>query len=354
MEVMKITLESTHDSTQWDTLLAKTSYGTIFHTWKWLKIVEKHTKTKLYPLIGFKGTNPICLLPIFYQKKGFLKLVLSPPTGAGVLYLGPLIIDYENMKQGKRESTLFEFLKAADKFFFSGLNANYVKIRSPPGLLDSRQFLWAGYIVNPAYTFTLDLTKSLDTIKGNFHKEFRRDIDRTLERGVSVEEGSKPDLDLLYSSVTKRLGRKGVELDIPKDYLYELFQHFFPQHLKIFVAKYKGEKIGGVVLICYNNTVSAWIGSTKTNLTSIYPNDLIHWEAIKWAKENGFKFYEIMDTGSDRNLSAYKIQLNPDLSIWFLATKYSSKIFYITGKLYGLAYKRIESTKLHKFKGDLD
>ncbi len=351
---MSMTLKIATDPNQWDKLLLKAPHRTIFHTWEWLKIVEKHTKTKLYPIIGFKGTNPIGIFPVFYQKKGFFRSVLSPPTGAGVLYLGPLIIDYENMKQGRKESTLFELLTATDKFIFSELNAKYIKIRSPPRLLDSRPFIWAGYTTDPAYTFTLNLTKNLDSLRDGFDKEFRRNIDRTLERGVSVEEGSMQDLDLLYSSVSRRLNRKGVGLNIPKDYLHELFQHFFPQNLRIFIAKYKGEKIGGIVLICYNNTVSAWIGSPKTDLPSIYPNDLIHWEAIKWAKRNGFKFYDIMDTGFDRNLSAYKMQLNPDLSIWFLATKYSSGASRMTGKLYGLAYRLIGSKRLHRLKGDSD
>ena len=45
----------------WDSLIASSPFGTIFHTLGWLRIAEKYTKSKLYPLIGMKGDN-ICLL----------------------------------------------------------------------------------------------------------------------------------------------------------------------------------------------------------------------------------------------------------------------------------------------------
>ena len=333
MEVMKITLESTHDSTQWDTLLAKTSYGTIFHTWKWLKIVEKHTKTKLYPIIGFKGTNPIGIFPIFYQKKGFFKLILSPPYKTALVYLGPLIIDYENMKQGKRESTLFEFLKAADKFFLSNLEGNYLRITSAPGLFDSRPFLWKGYKVETLYTLDVDLTKSSDALWESFDKILRKNINGSLERGISVEKGSLNDMDFIFDLVTKRLEERGIQVNTidsafhpDKSYLHDIYNSFYPQNLKVFIARYKGERIGGLLALSYNNRAMAWIGTPKINMKNVYPNDLIHWEAIKWAKENGFQCYEIMDSGYSQPLCDYKSQFSPSPSIYFSCTKYSSNI----------------------------
>jgi hypothetical protein len=38
-----------NEGKSWDRMVEASTYGTIFHTWKWLKIIEKHTKSKLYP-----------------------------------------------------------------------------------------------------------------------------------------------------------------------------------------------------------------------------------------------------------------------------------------------------------------
>src|SRR5271157_2170551 len=337
---MEVSLKIADDAKQWDTLLARASYRTIFHTWKWLKIVEKDTNTKLYPLIGFKGTDPIGIFPLFYQKKGFLKIVLSPPKQSAP-YLGPLIIDYESMKQGKRESTLFEFLKAVDHFIFSELKCTHSRIRSSSGLLDSRPFLWNGYEVEPMYTLILDLGKNLDDIWESFDKVLRKNINGTLKERVSVEEGSIEDLDFLHSSIIKRLKEKGFEQSKNKSYLYDIFKSFFPQNLRIFIAKYEGERVGGLLVTSYDNKVSALFGTPKITMKGIYPNDLIHWEAIKLAKENGFRYYELVDTGEFQRLCTYKSQFNPNLSVWFSATKYSSRSVKFIQKSYTLARKKL-------------
>jgi hypothetical protein len=343
-----INIQIADDPVQWDSLLSRISYRTIFHNWKWLKLTEKHTHTKLYPLIGFNGTTPVGLFPIFYQKKGFFKLVFSPPSGAGVLYLGPLIIDYESMKQGKRESTLFEFLKAVDNFISSKLHANYVRIRSSPGLSDSRPFSWEGYEIKPFYTLMVDLTKDPDALWGNLDKEARRQISKASKEGVSVEEGVLEDLDFLQSSLDRRLNEQGSSSNITKPYLHDLFESFFPQNLKIFIAKYKGEKIGGLIILSYGNRAYFWVGGSKTNLKGIYPNDLVHWETMKWAKQSGLRYYEVMDSGDSMRLSNYKSQFNPDLSAWFSATKYSPSVTQIPAKLYHLAHKEIKSLNILK------
>ncbi len=338
---MTITLQIATNSEKWNGLLQKAPHRTIFHTWEWLKIVEKHTKTKLYPIIGFKGTNPIGIFPVFYQKKGFLKLVLSPPYKTALVYLGPLIIDYENMKQGRKESTLFELLTATDKFFVSNLKGNYIRITSAPGLLDSRPFIWEGYKVESLYTLDVDLNKNLDTIWESFDKVVRKNINNSLEKGVSIEEGSLQDLDRIYTLLTRRLENRGIQINTTesafhpdKSYLHNIYKSFFPQNLRIFIAKYKGDTIGGLLVLCNYNKSLAWFGTPKIDIKNIYPNDLIHWEAIKWAKENGLSCYEIMDSGHSQQLCSYKSQFNPSPSIYFSCIKYSSNIAKVARVLY--------------------
>ena len=100
---------------EWSKLEENLQQGTIFHTWKWLKIVEKHTRSKLYPIIGVKGTAIIGFYPLFYQKTFLFRFVFSPPPRVAVPYLGPIIIDYDELKQDKKESTFIEFQKKSGR-----------------------------------------------------------------------------------------------------------------------------------------------------------------------------------------------------------------------------------------------
>ena len=107
---MDIKIANESDSKKWDSIVENSPHGTIFHTWKWLKIVEKHTKTGLYPLIGLKGEAPVGIFPLYYKKQ-LIKIVFSPPPKALLLYLGPIIVNYDKLKQSKVESTYIKFQK---------------------------------------------------------------------------------------------------------------------------------------------------------------------------------------------------------------------------------------------------
>ena len=43
---MEITIASDADQPLWDDIVVNSSEGTLFHTWKWLKIMEKHNSKK--------------------------------------------------------------------------------------------------------------------------------------------------------------------------------------------------------------------------------------------------------------------------------------------------------------------
>ena len=318
---------------EWNNLVDKCPYATIFHTWNWLKIAEKHTKSRLYPLVGLKSTTPISIYPVFLQKRGLVRLAFSPPPKVGLLYLGPLIVDYDQLKQSKRESTFIGFQREVDAFIFSELNVNYFRVRSSPGLSDSRPFRWTRYEIEPFYTYMLNLDKGGDYVWNQFNKQLRVDIKKTEREGVSVEESDKKGLEFLHSSIFRRFEEQGLKSSIPEDYLFELYDSFHPQNMKVFVAKYRGETVGGQIALCYRDRVSLWVGVPKTTLKGIYPNDLVQWEVMKWACENGFKRYEIMDSGHNPRLRHFKAKYNPQLEVFFSSVKYSSPVFKGLDKL---------------------
>jgi len=312
------------DKECWNDIVENSPQGTIFHTWKFLKIMEKHTNSKLYLIIGMRGTTPIGIYPLFFQEKKFLRLVFSPPPHCAALYLGPVIIDYDKLKQSKKESIFTSFQKKVDEFISSKLKADYVLISTSPGLLDSRPFKWTGYNVRPSYSYLIDLSNGADYVWKQLTKHLRQSINKTKKEGVSIEEGSKEDLEAIYNLLSERYKEQERIVTVPKRYLFDLYDSFHPENLKIFVAKYKGEIRTGTIDIWYKDKVTAWIGSTKTYLRGISPNDLLFWETIRKGCEHGFKQYEIIGAAGNRRLHSYYSKCNPEPLLWFSARKYSS------------------------------
>jgi len=320
---MELKIAKKDDRELWNELVEKSPHGTIFHTWKFLKIIEKHTNSKLYPIIGMKGTTPIGVYPLFLQKKFFTRIVLSPPSKALLLYLGPAIVNYDKLKQSKKESTSVEFQRKVNEFLESEINYNYVRVRTSPGLIDSRPFLWTDYKVEPLYTYIIDIEKGPEYVWKNFNKQVRIDINKTKREGVKVEIGDKTELEFIRKSVASRFIEQGLRSGDYSKYLSDLYKSY-SENMKIFVGRYNNEYAGGLTLLCYKDKVSLWIGIPKTELQGIYPNDLIVWESIKWACENGYK---IMAAGHDPRLRHFKSKFNPELSLWYSAEKYSSSIY---------------------------
>lgn len=333
---MTITLKICEDLSEWDSILEKSPHGTLFHTWKFLKIMEKHTKSRLYPLVGLKGTTPIGVYPLFFQKKYFLRLVFSPPPHVAVPYLGPAIADYDKMKQSRKESTFIGLQKKVDEFILDKLKPHYIYLSSPPGLLDSRPFRWTSYKVNMLYDYTLDLRSGKESVWNNMKSSLRNDIKRMRKKRLCVENGSKDELLYIYDSTTKRYEEQGRIATVSKEYLLDVYNEFHPKNLKVFVARYNGENVGGMITINHKRKLYCWVGITKSKLKGIQSNDLVQWEALKWACENGHEYYEMMGAGVER-LCRYKSKLNPELSVCFSAVKYPSHI----SKVMQLVYSNI-------------
>jgi len=310
------------DEREWKKLEGNPQHGTIFHTWEWLKIVERHTNMELYPIIGMKDTTVVGIYPIFLHKR-LLRSVFSPPPWVAVPYLGPVILEYEKLKQDKKEFIFIEFQRSVDEFIREEMRAHYSLIKTAPGILDARPLKWNGYIVEPIYNYVIDLRKGADSIFKNFKKKLRQNINRAKRRGISVEEGSKEDLEWIYETIVTRYEEQNRKTSLSKGYLIDLFNTFHPQNMKIFVAKYNGELIGGMIDFYYKNKVTSWLGNVKSNVGGMSPNELLQWEAIKHANKCGMEYYEEIGANTER-LCHYKSKYNPNLLLCFSAKKYNT------------------------------
>jgi lipid II:glycine glycyltransferase (peptidoglycan interpeptide bridge formation enzyme) len=323
----------------WDDLVFSSPQGTIFHTIAWLKLAKEQSNAEFVPLMFYRGTQIVAIFPLFIQKQGMIRVALSPPSKSYMLYLGPIIANYESLKQDKKETTYIEIQNELDNYIFKIKGCKFARIRTSPGLYDSRPLIWSGYTVDPNYTYRIDLTQGIDHVWENFEHKLRVKINKTLKEGVTVRSGDKEDLEFIHDSLFKRYQEQGLNSQNYYKYLLAIYNQFYPENFKIFIAEYKEQRVGGAIYLCFKNIMYSWVGKPKTDLVGISPNDLIHWEAIKWAQTNGLEYYEIMDGGDNPRLRHFKAKYNPDLVIWYSATNYSSIVYKIGEKLFNLIKK---------------
>lgn len=317
---IELKIAGEEDSVLWDKIVESSPQGTLFHTWKCLKIIEKHSKTKLYPLIVLRGVEPIGSIPFFYQKKLGMKLLFCPPPHVALPRLGPLIVDYDKLKLSKKETTLKDFQNKIDEFIFNEIKPDFVTLTSG-NLGDFRPYQWGGYSVEPTYNYIFNLDNELDKIWSNIKKNTKQDIERSRKRDYKVREGTKEDMEFIYGLLLERYSQQNRKVNVPLDYLLEMFDSFHPNNLRVFVVENNGKIITGSIEVYYNDSVITWIGNSKSDS---HATDLLTWECLKWAHDYGYKKYIIMGAAGVERLHSFYSKFNPDLIVSFSAKKYKS------------------------------
>jgi lipid II:glycine glycyltransferase (peptidoglycan interpeptide bridge formation enzyme) len=339
---MELKIASDNDEMEWNNIVEDSPNGTMFHTWKWLKLMEKHSSRKIagiqtvanfYPVFIVEKNVPIGIFPLYFFKHPAFNSCYSPPQNMEVLYLGPLFSDLKTMKEEKKQIFFVDVQKEIDLFMKNKLKSNFILINTPPGFEDSRSFQWAGYTAIPRYTYYINLNDGKEKIWDNLSRTLKQDINKVKKKGIHVDIGSRNDVEFIYDFHKKRN-----RIRSNKEYLLDIFDHFAPKNLTVFVAKHGNEPLSGVITLCHKNKVYFWVGTPRVSYEGTTPNTYIYWEAINWAIENGYEIFEIM--GADEfTLFPYKRKYNGKI-VQFYQMKWVSPVFNVFSSIYYSLKKR--------------
>lgn len=324
---MYVTVASDIDQGIWDEIVRTSDEGTFFHTWKWLKILERHSVKKifsrpykgvLYPLIVWEGEEIIGLLPVFFFDSKFFKITVSPPYCVEYQNLGPIMKKSSIPNKSHRKQNIFlEFHNTLDNFLKKELKSNAISIISSPGISDPRPFLWSGYRVTPQFTNIFDLKEGEQRLWENVNQSVRKSVNKATKNGIIVEKGSKSDIGVLFNLLENRN-----RIHSTKSFLPDIFENFYPDNLNFFIAKKDGVVLTGIINILYKNKMSVWVGSPKASVDGTSPNYILHWETMRWACNNNFDIFEIM-SANESTTFPFKSKFNPEIVPYYLLKWYS-------------------------------
>jgi hypothetical protein len=339
---MELKIAEDCDRKLWDAIVNSSQNGSITYSWEWLRLVEKYSyiqiasiksRSKLYPLILIENEKPAGIYPLFIFKSCLSIFCYSPPPNVNLLYLGPLMPDIDSMTQEKKQIFLQDAQVLVDGFIKKDQKSNYIQINTPPEFNDCRLFKWGGYSTEPHYTYYIDLSAGTDQIWKGFNRSLRYYIDKAKKEGITVTEGSREDAFHIYEMLKARGRVRSL-----KGYLGEVFDQFFPDNIKVFVAKAGSEHLTGIITIIERDKVSFWIGAPRCSYKGLSPNELVLWEAILWAGKHGYKTFEIQ--GADEySLFPFKRKFNGKI-VPYYEMKWRSLSLNLFSSLYRLLKKK--------------
>ncbi|MDW7731749.1 MAG: GNAT family N-acetyltransferase [Methanolobus sp.] len=251
----------------------------------------------------------MCVIPLFFRNMHGVKVVFSPPPQTGIPYLGFVISQrFDSMKQSKREQRMYEMGELFTEEI-NRLGANYVSILLAPSFTDIRPFKCNGFLIDPLYTFVIDLQKPLEDILNEFNVSKRKIIKKMENSDMRLVEEN--DVSLLFDLSVQRYDEQGLKFPLTsKEYVREL-QRFYPDQIKVYYIKDSDDNILGAVMTTEHRRVTLWIGSVKPD-TKVPVNEFMYWEFIKKSKAENYELLELGGADIPR-LCAFKSQFNPGI-----------------------------------------
>lgn len=146
--------------------------------------------------------------------------------------------------------------------------------------------------VGPTATVKIDLSKETDELLAGMKKATRKHIRRGLREGVIVREGMEQDLDTFYQLLCATAQRQGFT-PYPRDFFLEKWRVFRPHgHVKLFIAEYDGEAVSAHLIVSFGEILLSKYAGWSGRYGKYRPNEVLDWEVIKWAKTNGYRYYD--------------------------------------------------------------
>lgn len=214
--------------------------------------------------------------------KNFLAQVIFNPLIAGLNYAyiprGPVLMG-DNIEREEFFNKLSEV--SSKKTVFFEIEAQKPIKSLAPLKKEARQ---------PLKTLFLDLTKEDNEMFSSFHKTLRYHIRLAERKGVKIKNDSSPEnfLSLLPKTSTRQKFKNW-----PDSYYKKLWQTLAPYKGVEVLSAYKDNKlISSNLYVFFGSRVTYLYGCSDYNKRQLMAPHLLHWEAIKKFKNEGFKEYD--------------------------------------------------------------
>ena len=266
---------------------------------RWDTYVQGHPESRFCHLFGYRCLKEVYGYSPFYfafQKREQLVGVL-PAFETSSLFFGRRLISQPFSEYGgllldpDLDSHDFEELLQHVKTFIANRDLRGLEMHGRSGVVQD----WPNYLTksNDQSLAFLPLDRPLDEIWNKvITYQVRKAVQKAERADVEVieradEETIVRDFYPLYLSSMKRLGVP------PHGIQYYLHcRAAFGDRMKIFWALYKGKPISGLLGFSCGKRVSIINIVSDESFWEIRPNDLIHWEYIKWAHAAGFQYFD--------------------------------------------------------------
>lgn len=314
------------DRTQWSNFVHQHHKGNVFQT---PEIYDVYTQTFGYTpqVLGLVHDKQLIglLLWVVIREKG----IKSKFSARSIIQGAPLVKDD---KPEYMEALLEAYEKQRDK------KVIYTQIRNHFEMLTVNDaFQKYGYRFKSHLNFIISL-ESIDAVWNRIGKGRIKQIKKAEKNGLYVDvygPGKVNDecLNLGYDIIKSvyqhaKLPLVGIE---------QIHAMNRQKLLVLFVVRdVAGNMLGCRFGLLYNNSIYGWYAGSCSKYYSLYPNDILIWETLKWGIENGYTTFDYGGAGEPNKpygVRAFKQQMGGALVNYGRYEKIHRCVMYWIGVL---------------------
>lgn len=291
-----------------------------FHTAEALTVLDDYADGDLHLFAGYKGQNPVALLPVFVQRRSVGSIVTSPPPGLSVPRLGPILMP-ASPKRSKRERLNRRFAEhVVDELGLSGSRTLFRMIGNT-NYTDPRPYRWADFEVGTFFTYTLDIDEqSADELISNCSKSLRREIRDVRELDVTVDAEGISGAKAVYEQTVDRYDQQDKEFSLSWPYVRDLVDAL-DERVRTYIARAPdGAFLSGITVLYSNDAAYFWQGGARGEYDGTTVNSYLHWRIVEDLIEEppveSVMSYDLMGANTDR-ICQYKSKFGASLEPYY-------------------------------------
>lgn len=283
------------DAGDFNKYIQNSPYSSIYQTFEWGEI----KKTDGWSVIRFIIRDNEKIIGAF---SALTKKV--PMLNSAYMYIprGP-VINYNSITKSAVLKIIIDYLREYCKknnIIYARINPDLPYSEEDRILLDSLDLKKSNNPILHTATFRLNLLDSEEQILNNFESRIRHDIKKAEKQEVKIINSNDISNFNIFYNLLKTVSEKN-KFPI---YSYKLMKTIWEvlsekNMCRIFITEYNGVFLSGAfLLLAGEKCIYQWGGSIRSEL-KINPNQFMHWEIIKWLKNNHYTSYDFQGVKED-------------------------------------------------------
>jgi hypothetical protein len=283
---LSVTVE---DDQEWDALVAASPAGEIYHTSRWLYLLQDVFGVQAIRLGLRVGSKLVAGMPILLRQMGPMRLAGSPLKHMETPQMGPLTAHgYEEV--GVLDA--LDALQRSERIGFADITCMQRTSTEP--------FTRRGYRVQTSQTLHLQLKRDAADMWRGLEGRCRTAIRKANRAGVAVEAATGPDFVRDYQRMVNAVfARQHLQPRHDERYYQVLWNRLgMSGNAQVLLARHQGRLIAGAVFLIHGRRLYYQDGASYPEYHHLCANNLIQWEALQWALGQGLESYDMVGLGT--------------------------------------------------------